>query len=107
MKGITKTTIFSINSKRKVSMRQDKETTKENKLKKENKVNLRNWFADGGHSVRMEIHVFSCTRHQTVSTSRNAGEAIIVHLITSKQPMRLDWIVIEIFVELIMCQHDY
>ena len=42
MKGITKTKIFSINSKRKVSMRQDKETTKENKLKKENKVNLRN-----------------------------------------------------------------
>ena len=107
MKGITKTTIFSINSKVKVSIRLDKETTKENKLKKENKVNLKNWIADGGHTARWEIHVVLCTRNQTVSSFRNARRAIIVNLITSKRSVRLDWIVMEICVGLIMCQHDY
>ena len=107
MKGITKTTFFSINSKVKVNMRLDKETTKENKLKKENKVNLKNWIADGGHTARWEIHVVFCTRNQIVSSFRNARRAIIVNLITSKRPVRLDRIVMEICVGLIMCQHDY
>ena len=107
MKGITKTTFFSINSKVKVSMRLDKETTKENKLKKENKVNLKNWIADGGHTARWEILVVSCTRSQTVSTFRNAGWAIIVNLITSKRRVRLDHIVMTICVGLIICYDDY